>query len=125
MAVNVLLQPKSRGSVNFNSCTDLYASIIINGNYLNETEDLETLLRGANFLYELFNTTSARNAGVKAFDIEIPEFVDSKLTVFGVKRTSSTPMLRVTNSSIMPFIPYCNTQCPDYAMGEKSCFNYY
>ncbi|KAG5680481.1 hypothetical protein PVAND_009989 [Polypedilum vanderplanki] len=35
-----VLNPKSRGSVRYRSCTDIYAPPIINGNYLNDPTDL-------------------------------------------------------------------------------------
>ncbi|KAG5683412.1 hypothetical protein PVAND_012695 [Polypedilum vanderplanki] len=46
--------------------------------------------------------------------------VDSKLRVFGVRKTSRTPMLRVADASVMPLITSGNTQCPVYAIGEKA-----
>ena len=69
----VVLQPKSRGTVNLRSCTDPFAPPIINANYFNDTSDLDTLVRGMTSLCNIFNTNSSRNAGISPLALNITE----------------------------------------------------
>lgn len=69
----VVLQPKSRGTVNLRSCTDPFAKPIINGNYFNVTDDLDTLVRGMQTVCNIFNTNAARNAGINSLSFNITE----------------------------------------------------
>jgi choline dehydrogenase-like flavoprotein len=74
MALSLVLQPKSRGTVKLGAnCADPYANPIIDGNYLSEPDDLETLLRGGNFVRNVFNTPAAQKAGIKPLNLVIPE----------------------------------------------------
>ncbi|KAL7015011.1 hypothetical protein ACKWTF_016243 [Chironomus riparius] len=68
-----VLHPKSRGTVSLRSCSDPYASPIINGNYFSDDEDLDTLVRGMKEVCKIFNTNAAKNAGIKPQIFNIPE----------------------------------------------------
>lgn len=69
---NILLNPKSRGSIQLKS-TNPYDPPIINAGYLEEEEDLETLLRGLKELRRLLNTTVFDTHEVKEIRFDIPE----------------------------------------------------
>ena len=69
---NVLLNPKSRGSVNLRS-TNPYDAPIINAGYLEDEEDLETLLRGLKELRRLLDTNSFEAHEVKEVRFNMPE----------------------------------------------------
>jgi choline dehydrogenase len=71
--MTIVLNPKSRGSVRYRSCTDPYASPIINGNYLSHPDDLAIMLKGMKNLCEIFNTPAMINAGVTPVIFDIPE----------------------------------------------------
>jgi choline dehydrogenase len=153
----ILLNPESRGNVEIRDCNDPCAPLIINGNYLNNEKDVNTVLNSIEILNDFFNSNEMKNAGIQPLDIDIlkcnnldsreynrcyikhfshnvwhptgtcmmgvsaeDSVVDSKLRVFGVKKTEDTPMLRVSDASIMPLITSGNTQCPTYAIGEKA-----
>lgn len=69
---NVLLNPKSRGSIKLRS-TNPYDPPIINAGYLEEEEDLETLLRGLKEIRRLLNTNAAKTHEIKEIKLDIPE----------------------------------------------------
>ncbi|XP_070501069.1 glucose dehydrogenase [FAD, quinone] isoform X2 [Chironomus tepperi] len=69
---NILLNPKSRGSVNLRS-TNPYDAPIINAGYLDDEEDLETLLRGLKELRRLLDTQSFEAHEVKEVKFNMPE----------------------------------------------------
>lgn len=59
MAAIVLLRPKSKGKIELRSKDPLDKPRIF-GNYLEETEDVETLIRGVSFIKRLVLTKTAR-----------------------------------------------------------------
>ncbi|KAL7038803.1 hypothetical protein ACKWTF_009698 [Chironomus riparius] len=69
----VVLKPQSRGTVNLRSCTDPFAKPIINGNYFNVTDDLDTLVRGMQAVCNIFNTNAAINAGINPLIFNVTE----------------------------------------------------
>lgn len=60
MAMVVLLRPKSKGKIELRSKDPLDKPRIF-GNYLEEIEDVETLIRGVSFIKRLVNTNTARD----------------------------------------------------------------
>lgn len=69
---NTLLNPKSRGSIKLKSADPYDPPVIVTG-YLEEDEDLETLLRGLKEQRKLLNTTSFNTHEIKEIKFDIPE----------------------------------------------------
>lgn len=68
-----LVKPLSRGTVKLRSCSDPNAAPIINANFMSNSTDTDTLLRGMKELQALMNTTTMRNFGVEDLKINITE----------------------------------------------------
>ncbi|KAG5671486.1 hypothetical protein PVAND_001680 [Polypedilum vanderplanki] len=73
MVSNILQKPQSSGTVKLGSCSDPLANPTINANFLSNSNDTDTLLKGMNELYALMNTTTMVNYGVKDLMINITE----------------------------------------------------
>lgn len=68
----VLLNPKSRGNIKLRS-SDPHDSPVINANYLDESDDVETLLRGLKEYRKLLDTNDFKLHDVQEVKFDIPE----------------------------------------------------
>ncbi|XP_076378044.1 glucose dehydrogenase [FAD, quinone] [Megalopta genalis] len=71
-AVPLLLRPRSRGYVKLRS-SNVYEHPIIVPNYFQDPHDLNVLIEGANFIYNLSQTPSLKSLNARANPNRIPE----------------------------------------------------
>jgi choline dehydrogenase len=71
MIIPVLLKPKSRGRIMLKNNKPLYKPLIFH-NYLEYSDDLETLLKGVKLLVEVGETKSFKKFGSELHDIPVP-----------------------------------------------------
>jgi choline dehydrogenase len=69
---NILLLPKSRGSVKIRAC-NARANPLIESGYFTDPSDMETMVRGYKALKAFFNSETMKNYGAKEIKIAIPE----------------------------------------------------
>ncbi|MBT4777839.1 MAG: choline dehydrogenase, partial [Rhodobacteraceae bacterium] len=139
-------RPQSRGYVRAQS-KDVYIDPIINPNYLDDTHDQDTMVRGMKIVRDLLNSPSMSKyltnevvPGVKVqTDEELLEFcknfgstcyhlvgtakmgqkLDSKAVVDQNLRVHGIKNLRVIDASVMPMIPSGNTYAATMMIAEK------
>lgn len=68
----ILLNSKSSGEILLKS-TDPFDAPIIRANYLNNNEDLKTLIRGIRFMQQLIQTQAHRRHEIEEVPLDIPE----------------------------------------------------
>ncbi|XP_062603385.1 alcohol dehydrogenase [acceptor]-like isoform X1 [Saccostrea cucullata] len=66
-AENILLHPKSRGTIRLQS-TDPFDAPLIDPNYLDHPDDMKTLLKGIDLYMKVANTTAFRSIGASPMD---------------------------------------------------------
>ncbi|XP_062603388.1 glucose dehydrogenase [FAD, quinone]-like [Saccostrea cucullata] len=66
-AENILLHPKSRGTIRLQS-TDPFDPPLIDPNYLDHPDDMKTLLKGIDLYMKVANTTAFRSIGASPMD---------------------------------------------------------
>jgi choline dehydrogenase-like flavoprotein len=139
-----VLRPKSRGQVRL-AGADIGDAPLIDPNFLSHPDDLETLVRGAEIVQNIFRAPAlaalggrylygSGNDGAAALRTLIRERADTIYHPVGTCRMGSddrsvvdeqlrvrgVERLRVVDASIMPLIISGNTQAPSAMIGEKA-----
>ena len=139
-----LLRPYSRGTVSLASAKESDAPLI-NPNFLNDSRDLETLIKGAKMTQNILNTPPLKkyqkreiygvhsNLTDKEWEQHIRNRADTIYHPVGTCKMGKDPLavvdsslqirglnnIRVADASIMPTITSGNTNAPTIMIGEK------
>ncbi len=139
-----LLRPYSRGTVSLASAKESDAPLI-NPNFLNDSRDLETLIKGAKMTQNILNTPPLKkyqkreiygvhsNLTDKEWEKHIRNRADTIYHPVGTCKMGKDPLsvvnsslkirglknIRVADASIMPTITSGNTNAPTIMIGEK------